>query len=252
MAGKNSVVYGIFGSREMAEAGVDQLIAADFRKEDISVLMQDNAGTKDFAHEKATKAPEGATTGAVTGGVVGGTLGLLAGIGALAIPGIGPFIAAGPIMGALAGVGSGGVVGGIIGALVGMGIPEYEAKRYEGRIKAGGILLSVHCDDGKWVSKAKEVLKHSGAEDVSSTGEASADYAKTDEPMGRRSAVTNKTLGLTADAAEPVRTTTVDETASRSTVANKTLGLTTDADEPVRTTTEDEPLTVGKTRVTKA
>ncbi len=251
MAGKNSVVYGIFGTREAAEAGVDQLIAADFRKEDISVLMQDNAGTKDFAHEKATKAPEGATTGAVTGGVVGGTLGLLAGIGALAIPGIGPFIAAGPIMGALAGVGSGGVVGGIIGALVGMGIPEYEAKRYEGRIKAGGILLSVHCDNREWIGKAKEVLKHSGAEDVSSTGEASADYAKTDEPKSR-SSVTNKTLGLTTDAAEPVRTTTADEPMSRSSVVNKTLGLTTDADEPVRTTTEDEPFTVGKTRVTKA
>ncbi len=142
-------------------------------------------GTKDFAHEKETKAPEGTTTGVVAGGAIGGTLGLLAGIGALAIPGIGPFIAAGPIMGALAGIGSGGVVGGIIGALVGMGIPEYEAKRYEGRIKEGGILLSVHCDNSDWVRRAKDLLKQTGADDVSSTGEASADYAKTDKPVTR-------------------------------------------------------------------
>lgn len=185
MAGKNTVVYGIYSTRDMAESAVDQFLAAGFRNEDISVLLQDNSGTKDFAHEKATKAPEGTTTGVVTGGVVGGTLGLLAGIGALAIPGIGPFIAAGPIMGALAGAGSGGLVGGVIGALVGMGIPEYEAKRYEGRIKSGGILLSVHCDNGDWVSKAKEVLKQTGAEDISSTGEASADYAEGDRPVRR-------------------------------------------------------------------
>ncbi len=185
MAGKNSVVYGIYSTRQMAENAVDQFLAGGFRNEDISVLLQDNAGSKDFAHEKATKAPEGATTGAVTGGVVGGTLGLLAGIGALAIPGIGPFIAAGPIMGALAGVGSGGVVGGIIGALVGMGIPEFEAKRYEGRIKSGGILLSAHCDSSDWVGKAKAILKQTGAEDISSTGEAAADYDKSDRPVGR-------------------------------------------------------------------
>jgi hypothetical protein len=185
MAGKNTVVYGLYSTRDMAESAVDQFLAAGFRNEDISVLLQDNAGTKDFAHEKATKAPEGTTTGVVTGGVVGGTLGLLAGIGALAIPGIGPFIAAGPIMGALAGAGSGGLVGGIIGALVGMGIPEYEAKRYEGRIKAGGILLSVHCDNGDWVSKGKDILKQTGAEDISSTGEASADYAESDRPIRR-------------------------------------------------------------------
>jgi hypothetical protein len=185
MAGKNTVAYGIYSTREMAENAVDQLLASGFRNEDISVLLQDNTGTKDFAHEKATKAPEGTTTGVVAGGVIGGTLGLLAGIGALAIPGIGPFIAAGPIMGALAGVGSGGVVGGLIGALVGMGIPEFEAKRFEGRIKSGGILLSVHCDNSEWVSKAKDILKQTGAEDVSSSGEASADYAKTDRPVRR-------------------------------------------------------------------
>jgi hypothetical protein len=185
MAGKNTVVYGIYNTRGMAENGVDKLLASGFRNEDISVLLQDNEGTKDFAHEKQTKAPEGTTTGVVAGGAIGGTLGLLAGIGALAIPGLGPFIAAGPIMATLAGIGSGGVVGGIIGALVGMGIPEYEAKRYEGRIKEGGILLSVHCDNNEWVGRAKDLLKQTGAEDVSSTGEASADYAKTDKPLAR-------------------------------------------------------------------
>ena len=139
------------------------MIDNGFRSEDISVLLPENVGTKDFAPEKNTKAPEGTTTGAGTGAVVGGTLGLLAGIGALAIPGLGPFIAAGPIMGALAGAGTGGVVGGIIGALVGMGIPEYEAKRYEGMIKEGRILLSVHCDNSDWVKRAKDVLERIGA-----------------------------------------------------------------------------------------
>jgi hypothetical protein len=186
MAGKNTAVYGIYSTRDMAESAVDRLIANGFRSEDISVLLQDNVGTKDFAHDKQTKAPEGTTTGVVTGGVIGGTLGLLAGIGALAIPGVGPFIAAGPIMGTLAGIGSGGVVGGIVGALIGMGIPEYEAKRYEGRIKAGGILLSVHCDNSDWVGKAKDILKQTGAEDVSSAGESSGDYAESDRPHLRR------------------------------------------------------------------
>lgn len=189
MAGKNTSVYGLCANRQRAETAVDDLIANGFRTEDISVLMQDNAGTKDFAHEKATKAPEGTTTGVVTGGVIGGTLGLLAGIGALAIPGLGPFIAAGPIMGALAGLGSGGVVGGIVGALIGMGIPEYEAKRYEGRIKQGGILISVHCDNSEWVGRAKDVLKRDGVDDISSTGEESADYQETNKPLRRGTAV---------------------------------------------------------------
>lgn len=185
MAGKNTAVFGIYNSRETAEAAVDRLLAAGFRNEDISVLLQDNVGTKDFAHEKHTKAPEGATTGVVAGGVIGGTIGALIGIGALAIPGLGPLIAAGPIIGALTGVGSGGVVGGIIGALVGMGIPEYEAKRYEGRIKEGGILLSVHCDDSDWVSKAKQIVHDTGAEDIASADEARADFAKSNKPMNR-------------------------------------------------------------------
>jgi hypothetical protein len=180
MAGKKTAVFGIYRSVNQAEQTVDRLLTEGFSNDDISVLLPDNQGTKDFAHEKNTKAPEGTTTGVATGGVVGGTLGLLAGIGALAIPGIGPFIAAGPIMGALAGIGAGGAVGGLIGALIGMGIPEYEAKRYEGRIKEGGVLLSVHCDTSTEIDRAKEVLKQTGAQDISSTGESKADYpAKT-------------------------------------------------------------------------
>src|SRR5882757_6309050 len=135
MAGKNTAVFGIYRDRLHVEQTVDALLEQGFRSEDISVLLPDNVGTKDFAHEKHTKAPEGAATGAGAGAVVGGTLGLLAGVGALAIPGLGPFIAAGPIMGALGGIGAGGVVGGLIGTLVGLGIPEYEAKRYEGLIR---------------------------------------------------------------------------------------------------------------------
>jgi hypothetical protein len=174
MARKNTAVFGIFKSRAHAESSVDALIAAKFRSDDISVLAPDQHTTKELATEKNTKAPEGATTGATTGGALGGTLGLLAGIGALAIPGLGPFIAAGPIMGALAGLGVGAAAGGLIGALVGMGIPEYEAKRYEGRVKEGGILVSVHCDDSDWVGRAKEILDRSGAEDISSAGEKGA------------------------------------------------------------------------------
>jgi hypothetical protein len=185
MAGKNTAVFGIYRDRQHVEEAVDMLLDNGFRSEDVSVLLPDNVGTKDFAHEKNTKAPEGATTGAAGGAVVGGTLGLLAGIGALAIPGVGPFIAAGPIMGALAGAGTGGVVGGLIGALVGMGIPEYEAKRYEGMVKQGRVLLSVHCDNSDWVKRAKDLLERSGAEDIGSAGEKGADYAESDKPHAR-------------------------------------------------------------------
>jgi len=187
MAGKNTAVFGIYPAYASVESAVDGLRAAGFRSTDISVLFPENVGTKDFAHEKGTKAPEGASAGAGTGAVIGGTLGWLAGIGALAIPGIGPFIAAGPIMAALAGVGVGGAVGGITGALIGLGIPEYEAKRYEGRIKSGGILLSVHSDNSDWTRKAKDVLERTGAQDVASAGEAGADFMKTDKPMPRAS-----------------------------------------------------------------
>jgi len=185
MAGKNTAVFGIYHTREAAEEAVDALRRASFRNTDISALFPDNTGTKDFAHEKNTKAPEGASTGAASGAVAGGVLGWLVGIGALAIPGIGPFIAAGPIVAALAGAGALGTFGGIVGALVGMGIPEYEAKRYEGRVKHGGILLSVHCDDSHWIQRAEEILKMTGAEDISSTSEAHADFAASDKPMLR-------------------------------------------------------------------
>jgi ActD protein len=185
MAGKNTAAFGIYPNRITVENAVDRLKAEGYRNTDISVLFSENVGTKDFAHQKNTKAPEGATTGAGAGVVVGGALGWLVGIGSLAIPGLGPFIAAGPIMAALAGAGVGGTLGGVVGALVGMGIPEYEAKRYEGRVKSGGILLSVHCDDSEWTKKAKHILEATGAEDVSSTGEAGSDFAKSDRPMPR-------------------------------------------------------------------
>jgi hypothetical protein len=175
MAGKNTAVFGIYSSYASVENGVDALRSAGFRNEDISALFAEGAGTKEFAHEKNTKAPEGATTGAGTGVVLGGAMGWLLGIGAIAVPGLGPFIAAGPIMAALAGAGVGGAVGGIAGALLGMGIPEYEAKRYEGRVKDGGILLSVHSDNSEWTKRAKEILKRTGAQDISSTGEAASD-----------------------------------------------------------------------------
>ena len=170
----NTAVYGLYYDRPGIEGAVDALRQAGFRKTDISVLLPDTPSTREFAHVKETKAPEGTAAGVTTGGVIGGTLGVLAGIGALAIPGVGPFIAAGPIVAGLAGLGVGGAVGGLVGALVGMGIPEYEAKRYEGRVKNGGTLLSVHCDSSAEVSRAKDVLKSTGAEDIASTGESAA------------------------------------------------------------------------------
>ena len=184
--GKNKAVLGIYKTRMDVERAIDALRNDGFATADISVLAPENTGTHDFAHTKATKAPEGAATGAGTGAVIGGTLGLLAGIGALAIPGFGPFIAAGPIMAALAGAGVGGAVGGVGGALVGLGVPEYEAKRYEGFVKNGGILLSVHTDTTEEIEKAKKCLERTGAEDIASAGEAKEDWKlfsrKTKEP----------------------------------------------------------------------
>jgi uncharacterized membrane protein len=161
--------------RNEVQAGhiLDRLRAAGFSNNDISALLPDKRGTKDFAHEHNTKAPEGAATGAGAGGIVGGALGWLAGIGALAIPGVGPLIAAGPLMAALSGAAVGAAVGGISGALVGMGIPEYEAKRYEGKIKAGNILLSVNAEDTRRVKIIKDVFEEFDAEDISATAEAS-------------------------------------------------------------------------------
>ena len=168
---KTAAVFGLYPSVERAERAVDELVAAGFSNADVSVLMADTQGSKDFAHEKQTKAPEGPTTGVAAGGTIGGTLGLLAGIGALAIPGVGPFIAAGPIMGALACLGVGGAGGGLVGALVGMGIPVSEAKRYEGRVKDGGVLLWVQCDTADEITRAKDLLKRTGAATIASAGE---------------------------------------------------------------------------------
>jgi hypothetical protein len=181
MQDKKTAVFGIYATVGQAERAVQSLAADRFSHDEISVLLADRQSTRDFAHEKHTKAPEGTTAGAVTGGTLGGTLGLLAGIGALAIPGAGPLIAAGPIMSALAGLGVGGAVGGLVGALIGAGVPEYEAKRYEGRVKDGGVLLSVHCDTSNEIRRAKEILKATGADDISSAGEESVGAASSSD-----------------------------------------------------------------------
>lgn len=191
MGDKKVAVFGIFTTRSAVENATDALVRAGFPASDISVLLpQSLAGPMDMGTEKATKAPEGTAAGVATGGVIGGTLGLLAGVGLLAIPGLGPFIAAGPIMAGLAGLGVGGAVGGVTGALIGMGIPEFEAKRYEGRLQKGGILLSVHCDTSDEIKRAKEVMKLAGGEDVSSTGESSvpSDDKRTDRGTTSRTA----------------------------------------------------------------
>jgi hypothetical protein len=170
----NKAVFCIANSEAHALRIVADARAAGFSGNDISVLFPDKKGTRDFAHEQHTKAPEGAAAGATTGGVLGGVAGWLVGIGALAIPGLGPFVAAGPIMAALGGAAAGAAAGGLTGALVGFGMPEYEAKRYEGKIKSGGILISIHTEDGDEVTRAKELFKAAGAEDISYTGEAKA------------------------------------------------------------------------------
>jgi len=169
----SKAVFCIAKSDTQAESIVQGLKDARFSSNDISVLFPDKKGTRDFAHEQNTKAPEGAATGVGAGGAVGGTLGWLAGIGALAIPGVGPFIAAGPIMAALGGAAVGAAVGGLTGTLVGLGIPEYEAKQYEGKIRNGNVLISVHTEDSAERSRAKDIFTHAGAADISSTGESS-------------------------------------------------------------------------------
>src|SRR5918911_648201 len=168
----SKAVFCIATSEFQAESIVNELKVAGFSDNDISVLFPDKTGSKDFAHEHHTKAPEGAAAGAGTGGVLGGALGWLVGIGALAIPGLGPFIAAGPIMAALSGAAAGATLGGMTGALIGWGIPEYEAKRYEGKIKEGNILISVHTEDRDERARAKQILEEAGADDVADTAEA--------------------------------------------------------------------------------
>src|ERR1700730_7256540 len=153
--GKNTAVFGIYPSQADAENAVNGLKLAGFRNTDISILVPENEGSKDLGLEKNTKAPEGTAAGAGSGAIIGGIVGWLVGAGMLAIPGLGAFVAAGPIMGLLSGVGLGGAIGGTVGALIGASIPEYEAKRYEGRIRRGGVLLSVHCDDSQFAKRAK-------------------------------------------------------------------------------------------------
>lgn len=185
----HKAVFAIFKNRANLESSVDMLKVAGFNNSDISVLLSDKKETQNFAHENSTKAPEGTAAGAAGGLVLGGTLGWLVGAGALAIPGIGPFVAAGPIMAAIAGAGIGGTVGGITGALIGLGIPEYEAKRYEAFVRDGGMLISVHADDSRRVDRAKEIFKACEASDISVKAEESqkeskktdSDFAKSDD-----------------------------------------------------------------------
>jgi len=182
---KNTAVFGIYNHPTDASDAVERLRSAGFRNTDISMLLSKNEGNKDLALDKSTKAPEGAAVGTGSGIALGGALGWLAGIGSLAIPGLGPFVAAGPIMALLGGAGVGAAVGGLTGALIGAGIPEYEVKRYEGRIRGGHILVSVHCDDSEWKNEARALLRETGAEDISSTSEAAADFDVSDRPRAR-------------------------------------------------------------------
>jgi hypothetical protein len=188
MSKAKTAALGIYADYAGVENAVDVLKEAGFRSADVSVLFPEKAGSKHFARDKGTRAPEGAAAGAGTGAVVGGALGWLVGIGALAIPGLGLVVAAGPIMGALAGVGVGGVAGGTAGALIGMGIPEHAAKRYEVRIKEGGILLSVHADNAAWTKRAQEILERTGAQDISATGAGGFDYVRGARPHARATA----------------------------------------------------------------
>jgi len=175
-------VFCIASSYSQAERIIDRLKAENFLNDDISVLLPDKGSTRDFAHKKSTKAPEGVATGATTGGVIGGALGWIAGIGALAIPGVGPFIAAGPVVAALSGLAAGATVGGIAGGLIGLGIPELEAKRYDGKIRNGNILISVHADDSDSISRAKDIFSDLGGEDICSTSESSThEHAESSE-----------------------------------------------------------------------
>jgi hypothetical protein len=185
---KNIAVFALCANRGILDDAIESLRAAGFRNTDISVLFAENEGSKDLSHVKATKAPEGAAAGAASGAIVGGAVGWLMGVGSIAIPDAGLFVGAGPIVAALAGVGAGGAICGIAGALLGFGIPEYEAKRYEGRVRKGGILLSVHCDDADWTKRAKEILAITGAEDLGTANEARADFARSDRPRPRRAA----------------------------------------------------------------
>ena len=185
MAVKNVAAFGIYPDQGTVNDAVESLKAAGFRQTDISVLFPENLGSKDFAHEKHTKAPEGAVAGGGSGAVLGAAFGWLVGAGSVMVPGLEAMQAAGPVMGMLGGMGVGVTLGGLAGAIAGSGVPEYEAKRYEGRVRKGGILLSVHCDNAAWAKTARGILKRTGASDISTTGEARADFARTEKPMPR-------------------------------------------------------------------
>lgn len=171
MPGKNTTIFGIYPYYSSVEHAVAALREAGFRNTNISVVFPENAPSKNYAREMGDKTPEGVVGGGITGAVMGGTLGWLVGVGALAIPGLGAVIAAGPLMAALAGIGAGGTAGGIAGALIGMEIPEHIARRYEDRVRDGGIIASVHCEEPVWVERAQEIMEHTGAQDISSTGD---------------------------------------------------------------------------------
>jgi hypothetical protein len=182
---KNTSVIGIYPDRTTVSDAIDVLHKAGYRPTDISVLSSDNQGTKDFGHEKHTGAPQGAATGAAVGAVVGAALAWFVSTQTVALPGLAPLVAAGPVLAALAGAGAGGALGWIVGLLAGLSLPVYVAKRYAGRIRRGGILLSVHCDTREWCNRAKKTLKDTGARDISSAPEAAADYGTTDKPTER-------------------------------------------------------------------
>jgi hypothetical protein len=186
MAGRNISAFGIYADPTTVGDAIEALKAAGFRSADISALYPENLGSKDLGHERHSKAPEGAVAGGGAGAVLGGAVGWLAGAGAMMIPGLEPLAAAGPIIGMMGGLGAGVTLGGLTGALVGSGIPEYEAKRYEGRVRHGGILLSVHCDNPQWAKTAKRILKQSGGRDIATAHEAKADFARADKPLPRR------------------------------------------------------------------
>jgi len=187
--GKNTSVIGIYEDRTTVADAMEALLKAGYRAADISVLMSDNLGSKDFAHEKRTKAPAGAGAGAAVGAAVGAVLAWLDSNQVVSVAGLGPLVAAGPSLAALAGAGAGGALGWMAGLLTGLGLTQYVAKRYAGRMRRGGILLSVHCDSPEWCEKAKKTLKDTGARDISSAAEAAADYGTTDKPTERPVAV---------------------------------------------------------------
>ncbi len=211
----------LIDTETQADTIVERLRNAGFSDNDISVLFPDKGSTRDFAHKNETKMPEGATVGATTGGVVGGTIGLLAGIGALAIPGLGPFIAAGPIIAALSGGAIGAGVGGLTGGLIGLGIPEYEAKRYEGKVKEGGILISVHSESKDETESAKSIFKEEGAHDISSTGESNADV-KAQDALNNETTVDQSTLTVPTENFVAFQATAVKKSAPKKTVDTTT------------------------------